>query len=419
MNEQIRRGAMLMDTGRIDLAEVEFRKALAGDPEDGAAHALLALCLLRREKLDEAEHEAREAVRCEPVSAMSHGVIADVLIERNRFAEALPCAEEARRLDPMEADNHARLAGLHMQLRDWSAALGSAELGLEMDPVHVGCNNLRAAALVKLGRRDEAGATIREALSRDPENPATHANSGWALLHGGDHLKAAEHFRESLRLDPGNEWARAGIVESLKARNPIYAIMLRWFLWMGRLRGSMQWVVILCIFFGQQFLGAISTSQSPWAPVAAVGFWCLVAFVLLTWAAEPAFNLLLRLDRFGRHALSEDQINGANAFGACIAAGVAIPLVGWWMERIPAGLFGGLMFGMLGLISSGVWQTAVGWPRTVFGTAACVLGSGAAFSTVLMLRGDPTGLELAMWTLRGLFLSTWLSAIFAGVRPKR
>ena len=44
------------------------------------------------------------------------------------------------------------------------------------------------------------------------------------------------------------------------------------------------------------------------------------AFVLMTWLAPSFFNLLLRLDRFGRYALSADQIRGANVLAACLAA---------------------------------------------------------------------------------------------------
>ena len=56
-----------------------------------------------------------------------------------------------------------------------------------------------------------------EALGRNPENAHTNANQGWSLLHGGQPGKALEHFREALRLDPDLEFARAGMVEALKA----------------------------------------------------------------------------------------------------------------------------------------------------------------------------------------------------------
>src|SRR5205814_1199876 len=44
------------------------------------------------------------------------------------------------------------------------------------------------------------------------------------------------------------------------------------------------------------------------------------AFVLLSWLSPSLFNLLLRLDRFGRHVLSLDELRGANVLIVCIVA---------------------------------------------------------------------------------------------------
>src|SRR6185295_5916341 len=77
---------------------------------------------------------------------------------------------------------------------------------------------------------------------------------GWALLHAGDAKRALEHFREALRLDPELEFARAGVVEALKARNPIYRVMLLYFLWMARLSGRTRWGIILGGYFGFRML---------------------------------------------------------------------------------------------------------------------------------------------------------------------
>src|SRR5206468_3894993 len=142
----------------------------------------------------------------------------------------------------------------------------AAEQGLQLDPEHVGCANLRAMAMVKLGRKAEAGATIDAALAKNPDNALTHANQGWTLLEKGDAKKALEHFCEALRLDPENAWARHGIVEALKARNLIYAVMLKYFLWMSKLSRQAQWAIILIGYFGNQMLGSMARTNPRLAP---------------------------------------------------------------------------------------------------------------------------------------------------------
>ena len=177
--------------------------------------------------------------------AFCHYVRGRVLCRQDRLKEAEASAQEAIRQDPDDADYLGLLASIELGRRRWAAALEAADRGLALDPEHAQCTNLRAMALVQLGRKDEAEQTLGSALANDPENALTHANQGWALLHRGDHQKALEHFREALRIDPELDWARAGIVEALKARHLIYRLMLRFFLWMGRQARVAQWVIIL------------------------------------------------------------------------------------------------------------------------------------------------------------------------------
>ena len=109
-------------------------------------------------------------------------------------------------------------------------------------------------ALVRLGRKSEAVDTVNYALERDPESGFSHANQGWNCLHQNNPKQALDHFREALRLDPELEYAREGMVEALKARNPVYRAMLSYFLWMGRLSDRYQWGIVIGIYFGSRVL---------------------------------------------------------------------------------------------------------------------------------------------------------------------
>src|SRR5262249_4777977 len=229
-------------------------------------------------------------------------------------------------------------------------------------PEHAGCTNLRAMVLVQLGRKEEAAQALGSALAKDPENAVTHANQGWALLHRGDHLGALEHFREALRIDPELEWARARIAEALKARYLIYRMMLRFFLWMGRQSTVAQWVVILGFVFGRRVLAGLARSNPALAPFLWPLLMLTFAFLLLTWIASPLFNLLLRLNRFGRLALSREQRIASNWIGGCflLAAAffVADTVHGTLLTEI-----GMVYFGLLLLPLAGTFAQPPGNPR--------------------------------------------------------
>src|SRR5581483_9313344 len=224
------------------------------NPGLAMAHSLLAICHVERERYDDATREAREAIVLDPELPYAHYVHALVLQRRRRNDEALRAAAEALALDPDNPHFHGLAAQIHLAERRWTRALEEADAGLRLDAGDVHCTNLRAAALVQLGRRAEAGATMEGALARDPDNAASHANQGWTLLHAGDPKKAMDHFRESLRLDPAGDWAKAGIVEALKARNVVYGLMLRYFLFMGRLSGGARWGLVVGGYVGNRFL---------------------------------------------------------------------------------------------------------------------------------------------------------------------
>jgi len=219
VNSHLERGLLLYQQDRHELAGEQLRLALAQEPDDAHAHALLALCLAEGEQFAEATDEARQAIVLAPDYDFAHFAAARVAYARDQYEDALQAVQEAIRLDPSVADYRALLAGIHLDQRRWREGLAAAEAGLEQDPEHIGCANLRAMALVKLGRRTEAGQAIDTALARNPDSAFTHANQGWTFLEANDPQKALEHFREALRLDPENEWARQGIVEALKARH--------------------------------------------------------------------------------------------------------------------------------------------------------------------------------------------------------
>jgi tetratricopeptide (TPR) repeat protein len=229
MDPHIERAQVLIEQGRYELAEEQIRQALVHTPNDSHAHGMLAYCLCQRQQLKEALAEARMAVHLGPDQSHAHYIHAHVLDRMDNLKEAEASVRQAIAINPTEAAYHGKLAGLKLQQRQWQEALEASEAGLEHDAEHVLCNNLRAQALVKLGRRAEAGLTMDAVLARDPDNAYTHANQGWAMLERGDHRKAMEHFREALRLEPTMEWARAGIVEALKARNVVYRVMLKYF----------------------------------------------------------------------------------------------------------------------------------------------------------------------------------------------
>ena len=403
----IERAQLLYQQSRYDLAEAELRQALGEDPGHPYGHALLALTLVLRNEMKEATKEAQEAIHLAPDYAFAHYALAKVWYQRDHFDESRTAIEEAIRLDPEDAHYRFLLGAIHFDERRWSEALQSAEEGLQLDAEHASCTNLRAMALVKLGRGGEAGDAIDAALARDPENAATHANQGWALLHEGKADEALPHFKESLRLNPNSAWAREGIVEALKARNPVYALMLRYFLWMSKLTRQQQWGVIFGGYFVSRLLGLMP-------------LWAL--FVLMTWTAEPLFNLVLRLNRFGRLALSRAQIVESNWIGAVMLL-AALSVVAYVVSKQNQALVAAIVFGLLIIPVAGVFRTSLGWPRTVmlaYTGLTALLGLTSVFTVTFGpdFENDPRSAIFVTFVVLSVF-SGWVTNYLITRRVKK
>jgi tetratricopeptide (TPR) repeat protein len=391
MSAHLERARLLLAQSRAADAEREVMLALAAEPNDAAALALLALTRASQEKHEAALPPAEEAVGLAPDNAYFHYVRAFVLHRMDRDDDAFAAIQESLRLDPHDPNIFALLAGIQLGRRNWPAALEAAETALGIDPEHIQAANLRSMALVRLGRRAEAMQTVASALQRDPDNAVSHANQGWNCLHRNDPKRAQEHFREALRLDPELEYAREGMLQALKARNPIYRGMLAYFLWISRVSRGMQWGFIAALWFGTRLVRerAVSSHEQAWI------WWTLLAlmygFVYLSWTAQPMFNLLLRVNRFGRHVLSHDQRMASNWFGGClVGAGLSLAWTVWSDSSL--GFIAMLGFVVLSICVAATFSR-LGRARVKLGIATGTLAAVgiAGVVAVLVGRGDLAG----------------------------
>ncbi len=225
------RGHLLYGNRRFALAEKEFRQSLILDPDNPAAHAMLALCLGSLGRFPQAKAEAEESIRLGPDQAFCHYTLSVVLsrgfnFERTKLDDlklddripfevqklvhngsslrATQAAEEAVRLQP---ENPSYLANL-AQLRIWSGkfpeGLALAEQGLGRVPTDAGCLHARIMALGGMRRHAEVEEAVNQFRSLHPEHPLGPSLLGQLKLHGREPQAAQEHFLESLRMDPAS-----------------------------------------------------------------------------------------------------------------------------------------------------------------------------------------------------------------------
>jgi tetratricopeptide (TPR) repeat protein len=383
------------------------RQALAADPQDAMAHALLALGLAHLEQGRDAVEAGRRAVAIDPEMAFAHYAHGWAQVEHGDFAAAERAAQEALRIDP-SGDAYALLAQVHVRQRRWKDALDVAERGLHIEPEHPACANLRALALGTLGRGDDARAAVHEVLALDPDDAYAHANRGWLLLRQSNPDEAIESFRAALRLDPTLDWARAGIVEAMKARNGLYRLVLQYSLWVDTLSTRSQWLLIFGLYFGARIVRAALRQNPALLPLLGPLLGLYGLFVLGTWIAHPLSNLILRISPVGRLALNRHETIASNVVGGCLAAALVsgvLFLVSGFSAWFNVALVSALMLIPVGGAAQGYGTRA--W-RALF-IAVLVLGGCAATVAVLsFVRADLVAVPLMIFVV-GAFLYGWFA----------
>jgi tetratricopeptide (TPR) repeat protein len=219
MNGDLVAARQFMAARRVDLAERHLRLALASEPDNASAHAMLAECLTARKAIPDAMAEAREAIRLAPSQCTGYAALANAQSAGRQWREAERNLNEAVRLDPDDPAHWAALAHALVQQGRAGRAIDAADQGLRRRPNDVPCLNARALALLDLGRITDARATIHTALVSAPESAVLHTNLGFVLLAYGQAAESRAESLEALRLNPTLEVAQ----QNLRAANAAMA----------------------------------------------------------------------------------------------------------------------------------------------------------------------------------------------------
>lgn len=317
----LERANQLIKLKRYQDAEKELKQALTIEPNRAQALALLAICQVEQNNIREATTFIQQAIAQEPDNDFFLYLYAFFLFRGDKLKESEKVVRSAIAFEPRNAEYFGLLALIKINQKEWQQALDSANQGLSVDPDNLTCLNARSTAFFKLDKKDEAYTTINEALSKDPYNEVTHTNMGWGLLEKGEHKKALEHFREALKINPDFGYAKAGLVEGLKARYWFYRLFLKYAFWVGNMKGKGQWAVIIGLYIGVRILSGVAENNPSLGLFITPVIYLYILFAISTWIIGPLSNLFLRLNVYGRFALTDEEIQSSNFVGIALIVG--------------------------------------------------------------------------------------------------
>jgi hypothetical protein len=231
-------------------------------------------------------------------------------------------------------------------------------------------------------------------------------------MHAGQIRAARVEFEQALALDPSLPWAKQGLVLALKARNPIYGLLLRFFLWFSGLPNRTRTYVLIGGVLAYNFLRRTARAEPELKPFITPLLIAYVGFVVLSWLADPLLNLLLMARREGRRLLTADEKRGALLVGCCLALAALLAAIAALSSWKNAGLsaFG---VGFTSFAVAAAYQRT-GQKRTQLQVLASLALCSSLAAGVLRQQLAGFGLLIAILCIA---LGTWMSH-FGEDRPR-
>ena len=194
--------------GRQSEAVANYRRLVAGDPDNPIATHTLAIALNAANQPDEGERVVHQTLRRARPTAALHHTHARSLIELERFDQAELALRECLGLEPHLAEAHNSLAQLiWMRTGNIGEATRVLDQALEKYPHDDALWATKAALLQGAGDARDAYTCLAIRAARPQANPVLLIRAGLAALEF-DPVTALSLAEQAMRAQPNNPTAR-------------------------------------------------------------------------------------------------------------------------------------------------------------------------------------------------------------------
>lgn len=292
-DRELRRAEHLNSIGQVDGAIDTLKRVLTDDPDHADAHALLAICLLRKRRLYAARVEGEIALTLAPDSLLGHWVGAELAIASRKFDVAGRHIEHLLAESPQSPEFHRLKARLMSLTGHGRQRLPVLEQALACDPNDPETLADLADYYRDTGNLDEAERYAREALGISAENVSALLALGHVMLDRGQTERARELALSALQADPENAGS-LHLMTAIKARSNVFlGLWWRYASWATRVGTTRNVVVLLVAYFIYRAL-MIATSEAGAESAAGIISIAWLTIVAYSFVGPMLFNRALK-----------------------------------------------------------------------------------------------------------------------------
>ncbi len=186
--------------GQYTQAALEWKKAIAMEPDDPGGHYGLGQTMFFEGKVDEAITQYREALRIDPLSTETHNGMGLALGRAGKTDESIAEFRKAIDEKPDYAEAHNNLGSTYLGLHKLPEAESEFKAALQSKPDFAEAENNLGSTLAAEGNLDGAMEEYRKAIAISPGQAPAYNNLGLALAAKGNLEEAIANFAKATAL---------------------------------------------------------------------------------------------------------------------------------------------------------------------------------------------------------------------------
>ena len=201
--DQILKKAMDSQTeGRLDEAEINYRKAIELNPKNASTYYNLGVNLQIRGRSNEAEASYKKAIEINPNFTEAYNNLANLIKNFGRLDEAEINYKKAIEIKPNFAEAYSNLGIMQKELGKFEEAEINYKKAIEIKPNFADAYNNLGTIQKDLGRLDEAEINYKKAIEIKPNFAEAYLNAGRIFKELGQITNAVRYFEQALKINP-------------------------------------------------------------------------------------------------------------------------------------------------------------------------------------------------------------------------
>lgn len=175
--------------------------------ETAKAHFLRGLESFNSKAYEVAESEFRQALALVPDRPSTLTNLQAVLIQLGKIDEAFEIAQKLLLLEPSSAETYLNLGNVQKEMALRKAAIRSFEIALSFKPDYEAALNNLGIMFLEEGRYVESKVKFEAVLKANPNSASALSHLGALYMQMGDNLKALGYLAKSVARDPSSSEA--------------------------------------------------------------------------------------------------------------------------------------------------------------------------------------------------------------------